>query len=218
MADIDTIVLLDNLQFEHLNTADIFSVNADGQAGEAVVTVPYIIPYLDLLGARVIINNNYAASAMDIHARVKATKTTGMTETTVTKTQNTEALAWTAIAGNAIIKESTEIDLTNIYSCTLHIDVAITEAGAHTGTEIIIEARKEATVEEWTVIQRFAVLSGKTAFKTDVASTAAAAQAVIAVANPTAGNLNHLGKRLFILDATPANSEIVWQTEVGADA
>ena len=218
MADIDTIVVLDNLQFEHLNTADIFSVNADGQDGEAVVTVPINLPALDHVGARVIINNNYKASAMDIHARVRATMTTGMTTTTVTKTQNTEALAWTAIAGNAIIKESTEIDLTNIYECMLHVDVAITEAGAHTGTEIIVELRKEATVDEWTVWQRFAVLSGKTAFKTDVASTAAAAQKVIPIANPTAGNLDHVGKRIFILDATPANSEIVWQTEVGADA
>ena len=31
MADIDTIVVLDNLQFEHLNTADVYSINADGQ-------------------------------------------------------------------------------------------------------------------------------------------------------------------------------------------
>jgi hypothetical protein len=57
-----------------------------------------------------------------------------------------------------------------------------------------------------------------TAFKTDVLSTAAAAQKVIAINNPTAGNLNHICKNLFILDATIAHCEIVWETACGADA
>lgn len=216
MADIDTIEVLDNLQFEHLNTADIYTIDAAGEAGESVVTVPIMLP-MNASAARVLISNN-GATGSQVHARVRCTKVTGITSVTVTKTQNTEPMAWTAIALNAAVVESTEIDLTNVIEAMLHIDLAITGTTAHLGTEIIVEVRKEATVDEWTVWNRCTRLSGKTAFKTDVADTAAAAQKVIDIANPTAGNLNHINKRLFILDATVANCEIVWQTACGADA
>lgn len=216
MAAIDTIEVLDNLQFEHLNTADIYTVHADGQAGESLVTIPVILP-MNASAARVLISNN-GATGSQVHARVRVTSVTGITATTVTKTQNVEPLAWTAIALNAVIVESTEINLENIMEPMLHIDIAITGTTAHLGTEFIVEVRKEATVEEWTIWHRASALSGITAFKTDVADTAAAAQKVIDIANPVAGNLNHINKRLFILDATVANSEIVWQTACGADA
>ena len=216
MADIDTIEVLDNLQFEHLNTADIYTVHADGQAGESVITIPIILP-MNASAARVLISNN-GATGSQVHARVRATAVTGMTTTTVTKTQNTQPLEWTAIALNAVVVESSEINLTNIYEAMVHVDVAITGTTAHLGTDIIVEVRKEVTVDEWTVWAQLSVLSGLTAFKTDVASTAAAAQKVIAIANPTAGNLNHINKRLFILDATVAQCEIVYETACGADA
>ena len=216
MADIDTIEVLDNLQFEHLNTADIYTVHADGQAGESVITVPIILP-MNASAARVLISNN-GATGSQVHARVRATAVTGMTTTTVTKTQNTQPLEWTAIALNAAVVESSEIDLTNVYEAMVHVDVAITGTTAHLGTDIIVEVRKEATVDEWTVWTQLSVLSGLTAFKTDVADTAAAGQKVIAIVNPTAGNLNHINKRLFILDATVAQCEIVYETACGADA
>ena len=216
MADVDTIVVLDNLQFEHLNTANIFTIDADGMAGEAVVTKAIMLP-MNASAARVLISNN-GATGSAVYVRVKGTAVTGITTTTVTKTQNTELLAWQSLALNAVILESTEFSLANVYDAMVHVDVAIAGTTAHLGTEIIVEVRKEATVDEWTVWQRLSVLSGKTAFSTDVASTAAAAQKVIAIANPTAGNLDHINKRLFIEDATAANCEIVWQTECGADA
>jgi len=216
MADVDTIVVLDNLQFEHLNTANIFTINADGEAGEAVVTKIIMLP-MNASAARVLVSNN-GATGSAVYVRVKGTAVTGITTTTVTKTQNTELLAWQSLALNAVILESTEFSLANVYDAMVHVDVAIAGTTAHLGTEIIVEVRKEATVDEWTVWQRLSVLSGKTAFSTDVASTAAAAQKVIAIANPTAGNLDHINKRLFIEDATAANCEIVWQTECGADA
>ena len=216
MADVDTIVVLDNLQFEHLNTANILTVHDDGMAGEAVETKVIMLP-MNASAARVLISNN-GATGSTVYVRVRATAVTGITTTTVTKTQNTELLAWQSVALNAVILESTELSLANVYEAMLHIDVALAGTTAHLGTEIIIEVRKEATVDEWTVWQRLTVLSGKTAFSTDLADTAAAAQKVIAIANPTAGNLNHINKRLFIEDATAANCEIVWQIECGADA
>jgi len=216
MASADTIEVLDNLQFEHLNTADIYTVHADAEAGESVKTIPVILP-MNASAARVLISNN-GATGSQVHARVRGTAVTGITTTTVTKVQNVQLLEWTAIALNAAIVESSEWDLTNVYEPMLHIDVAISGTTAHLGTDIMVEVRKEATVDEWTVWTRCSVLSGLTAFKTDVADTAAAGQKVIAIANPTAGNLNHINKRLFILDATVANCEIVYETACGADA
>jgi hypothetical protein len=216
MAAIDTIEVLDNLQFEHLDTADIFTIHADGMAGESVVTFPCLFPE-SVLAARVIINNNYAASPMIVAARVKLTAVSGRTTTTVPKIQNVQPLEWTSIAAGSYA-ETAEIDLTNLSEPLLHVDVAVIAAGTHTGTEIIVQVRKEATVEEWTGWCRPAVLVGSVVFKADVLSTAAAGQKVIAVNNPTAGNLNHVCKQLFILDATIANSEVVFQTACGADA
>jgi len=218
MVAIDTIEVLDNLQFEHLNTADIYTVHADGELGESVVTIPVELP-MDATAARVLINNNYGATGSQIHARVRVIDVSGITTTTVTKGQDTQPLEWTAIALGAALVESAEINLTNLYKATILIDIAITGTTAHLGTEIIVEIRKEAAVEEWTIWpNRFTVLSGKTAFKTDLSDTAAAAQKVIPIANPVAGNLNHINKRLFILDATVANCEIVWQNAFGLDA
>ena len=177
MAAVDTIEVLDNLQFTHADTADIYTVHADGQAGESVVTVPVLLP-MNASAARVLINNNYGATGSTVHARVRCTAVTGITTTTVTKTQNTEALDWTSIA-LGVCQESTEVSLADIYEAMLHIDVAITGTTAHLGTEILIEVRKEATVDDWTMFTRFVVLSGLTAFKTDVASEAASGQKVI---------------------------------------
>jgi hypothetical protein len=215
MAAIDTIEVLSNLQFEHLNTADIYTVHADAQVGESVITVPFVVDPT-LSGVKVIINNNYGATGSTVAARVRATCVTALDADGITKSQNTQLLEWTSIA-LANWQESSEIALSAILQCTLHIDVALIGTTAHLGTEIIIEGRKEATVNEWTVIGRFAVLN-VTAFKTDVLSTAAAGQKVIPVNNPTAGNLNHICKFIFILDATIANSEICFQTACGADA
>jgi hypothetical protein len=214
MAAVHTIEVLDNLQFEHLDTADIYTVHADGMAGESVKTHAIVLPP-DASAARVIINNNYGATGSTIHARVKVTALTGVS--TLAKTQNTEPLAWTSVALAAYV-EATEIDLTAAYAATIHVDIAITGTTAHLGTEILVQIRKEATVDEWTEWARLVSCAGLTAFKADVLSTAAASQKVIPIDNPTAGNLSHLCKNIFILDATVANCEIAWQTAVGADA
>lgn len=214
MASADTIEVLDNLQFEHLDTADIYTVHNDGMAGESVKTHAIVLPP-DASAARVIINNNYGATGSTIVARARVTALTGIS--TITKTQNVQPLEWTSIALGAYA-EGTEIDLSAAFAATLHVDIAITGTTAHLGTEIIVQIRKEATVDEWTEWARLVSCSGLTAFKVDVASTAAAGQKVIAVANPTAGNLNHICKNIFILDATIANCEIAWQTACGADA
>jgi hypothetical protein len=203
------------LQFEHLNTAVIYTVHADGMAGESVKTHAIVLPP-DASAARVIINNAYGATGSTVVARVKVTALTDIA--TITKTQNTQPLEWISIA-LATYAEATEINLAAVYAATVHVDVAIVGTTAHLGTEILVQIRKEATVDEWTEWARLVSCAGLTAYATAVLSTAAASQKVIAINNPTAtGLFTHLCKNLFILDATIAQCEIVWLTACGADA
>lgn len=219
---IDTIEVLDNLQFEQLNTTDIWAIDGEGSAFDAVKSYAVVIPP-SASAARVIFNNWYDTEASRVHVRVKCTKLTGIG--TLAKTENTQALEWTAIAAAVLITgggvgflDSGVIDLSTAYEATLHIDCAITSTTAHAGTEIIVQIRSEdATPDEWTTLTSFVGPTG-TAFKTDVLSTAAAGQKVIAVANPTAGNLNHIGKWIFLENAIIANCEMCYQTQCGADA
>jgi len=215
MAAIDTIEVLTNLQFEHLNTADIYTVHGDAQVGESVISQPFVVDPT-VCGVKVLFNNNYGATGSTVVARVRATCVTALDADGITKSQNTQLLEWTSIALQNW-QESSELDTSAILQTTLHIDVAVVGTTAHLGTEIIVMGRKEASVEEWSILGRWAVLN-ITAFKTDVLNTANAGQKVIPVNNPVAGNLNHICKFIFILDATVANSEICFQTACGADA
>jgi hypothetical protein len=217
MASIDTIEVLDNLQFTHSDTTDIYSVHADGFAGEAVETRMIPIQADNIFGLRVLVNNNYGATGSTVAAKIRVTGLTGLT--TLSKFQDQQLLEWTSVALGAVATESSELDCSAIRSCFVHIFCAIVGTTAHLGTAFRIQVRNEATVDEWTdYIPEFTMCAGKTAFKTDVASEAASGQKVIAVSNPTAGNLNHINKKIFLLDATIANSEIVYQTACGADS
>ena len=65
----------------------------------------------------------------------------------------------------------------------------------------------------------FNILSLGAATKSDFADTEAIGQTTLSVANPTAGNLDHIGKLIFIEDtAAIANCEIAFIVECGADA
>jgi hypothetical protein len=216
MAAVHTIEVLDDLQFTHENTADIYAVHADGFAGQAVESVAIPIDAEKILGLRVIVNNNYGASGSTIVARVQVTGLQGLTA--LSKFQNIQPLEWTSVALAAVPPAPVEVDLSLVRSCSLDLFCAIVGTTAHLGTELLVQKRSEATNNEWAKLFSFIMCAGKTAFKTDVLSSAASGQKVIPVNDPTAGNLNHLMKNLFILDATIANSEIVYQTACGADA
>ena len=214
MAAIDTIEVLDKLDFEHLNTADIYTVHADGVAGESVRSHTIMLP-TDVFAARVIINNNYGATGSTIVAKVIVTKRTKSDGPT--KLQSTKPLEWTSVTlGSYAV--SGEISLSGASSAILHVIVAIAGTTAHLGTEVIIQVQRDISLAAWTEWTRLVSCAGLTAFKTDVLSTAAAGQKVIPVNNPTAGNLNHICKNIFILDATIANCEVCFQSACGADS
>lgn len=212
---IDTIVVLDNLQYTHENTADIYAVHADGVAGEAVKTIPIALPH-DVWGARVIINNNYGATGSTVCASVRLTALTA--ENPICKAPSVEAMPWTQVALGACVA-SAEMVLTSALSALVHIAIALIGTTAHLGTEIIVQIRGKEVVDKWTDWTRITALSSVTAFKADVKSTALAAQKVIPVDNPTAGNLNHVCKNIFILDTVDVTkSEICFQVAWGADS
>ena len=218
---VDAIEVLDNLQFEQPTDTQIWAIDGEGSAFDVVKSYAVVIPQ-SALAARVIFNNWYDLTAATVAVRVKATKLTAIG--TLTKTENTQVIEWTAIAPAVLITgggvgflDSGVIDLSDAYEATLHIDCAIIATTAHTGTEIIIQIRSEATTPaEWTTLTSFVGPTG-TAFTMAPSATAAAGQKTILVANPTAGNLNHIGKFIFLRNATIANSEICYQTQCGAD-
>ena len=211
----DTITVLDNLQFEHLNTATANHVHADGFAGEAVESVAIPIDCNGILGLRVIVNNNYGATGSTIIAKARMTGLTGLS--TLTKYQNIELLDWTSFALAAVPTAPVEADLSTVRSGVLHLFCALNGTTAHLGTEFIVQVRNEVTVNEWTKLFSFIMCAGKTAILTALSGTAAAGQKVIPINNPTTALLNHINKNIFIVDATIGNSEIAFLTVNGGD-
>lgn len=213
MAAVDTIVVLDGLQFEKVNTADIYT--QDHATNEAVATFHVHIP-LSYKAARVIYNGAYDPNGGRFHYRTKLTRVTSITAPTKTANQQDE---WLTITPPAVA-ESTAFDVSASWSSIIHIDIAQSSVTANTtGIEIIVQGRKEDSLDEWTDISRFNALSFGAATKSDFAAQEAAAQTILSITNPTAGNLDHVGKFIFLEDtATIAQCEIAFITECGADA
>jgi hypothetical protein len=213
----DTITLLDGLLFTKPTTADVYTQDLDGVS--CVKQILYDIPdCVNLSGAQVIFNGAYDPDGGRYHVRVLATKCTGAIIGVPSKTQNTIALGWTTVTPPAVVK-SAEIDLTGIPSCALHIAVCQSSGTANTtGLEVIVRVRKKATVDEWTTLPSMIVLAAVAATKSDVGAETAAGQTVLGVTNPATGNLNHLGKLIFIEDTvTIAQCEVAFLVSQSGD-
>lgn len=221
MADADTIVVLDNLTHTQQTNAVLYTIDtaADSVVGTWAIPIP-----LSASQVRVIFNNNYDPDGMAVTVRVRVTQTTGMTTTGVTKTETTQALEWTAIPGNVTdgtdIKETGSIDVSDSRATTLHIDCCLSEAGAHTGTEIRVQIASEAGVDDaWTdLVPSFIGPVGTVATAGVIHTESASGQTVISLTNPVASGFDWVGKDIFILNNTVANSEIAYEVEFGADA
>lgn len=216
MAAVDTIVVLDGIQFQKETTSDVYT--QDHATNEAVKTFDFHIPF-SAKAARVIFNGAYDPNGGRYHYRVKATMVTSIT--TPTKTANTQVCEWTAITPPAVA-ESGVLDCSASWYTDLHVDIAQSSVTANTtGIEIIVQIRKEDSLDEWTDLPggRINVLALGAATKSDFADTEAVGQTTLSITNPTAGNLDHVGKFVFLEDtATIAQCEIAFITECGADA
>ena len=222
MADADTIVILDNLAHTQEVNATLFTIDSATVSNCATYSIH--IP-MSASQARVIFNNNFDPDGMAVAVRVRLTKVTGMTTTGITKTENTEALAWTLIPGNVTdgtdILETGTIDVSGSRGSTLHIDMAIAEAGVHTGTEIRVQIASEAAVDDsWTDVGGGAFIgpTGTVATAGVIHTESASGQKIISLTNPVASSFDWVGKFIFIKNNTIANSEMVYQTVFGADA
>lgn len=200
----DTITLLDALQFTKTATSDVWTIDGEGSAYEAVKTYAVEVPAA-AKKARVVFNNNYDTGASRVHVRVKLV--TYVKTTTITKTES-QILEWTAVAAQAI-QDSGDIDVSGADQAVIYIDCAISSTTAHTGTEIICQVGQEAGKEEWSTFSSFIGPTG-TATKSDCSGETAAGQTVVGVTNPATGNLNHLGKFIFIED-----TDTIAQCEIG---
>jgi hypothetical protein len=201
----DTITVLDGIQFEKPDTADVWTI--DTAALTPVATYTVSMPST-VSGARVIFNSAEATAATRFHARVKLTKLSGIS--TLAKTENTQALEWSLVTPPEVL-ETGAIDVSAGYENTLHIDCVLTDVTACTaGPEIIVQVRSEASLDEWTDLTRFGGPTG-TAFVSNFTTVEAAAQTVLNVTDPATGNLDHVGKFIFLEDtATIAQCEIAF--------
>jgi hypothetical protein len=193
----------------------------DGEGENFSVVKSYVVELPSSVSrANVIFNGNYDPDGADHCVRVRVTKLTAIG--TLTKTQNTQPLEWTLISPDSAtstdrMKETGAIDVSDAYEATLHIDVAVCEAEATTGLEVIVQVGHEAALDEWSNLTRFVGPTG-TPTSTAFSGTEAVGQTTLSVTNPTAANFNHVGKFIFIYNTTPANSEIAWLMACGADA
>ena len=215
MAAIDTIEILNGLDHEQDITTSIL-YDIDHATTEAVIARPVHIP-VDASQANIIFNNAYDPDGSTVFVMARLTKLTDITG--VTKTENTEVLAWQEIAQGGFL-ESGSIDVSGSQASTLHIYMALSSTTAHTGTEVRTFIGSEAGVDgSWTELPggRFIGPVG-TAIALALAATEPAGETVIAIANPVANNMDNIGKLKFIENTVAADSEIVYQTAVGADA
>jgi hypothetical protein len=208
----DTITILDALQFTKTSTSDVWTIDGEGSAYEAVKTYAVEAPVGKK--CRVIFNNNYDTGASRVHVRVKLV-TKIKTAAGVTETE-TQILEWTAVAAQAI-QESGDINVSGVDEAVIYIDVAISSTTAHTGTEIICQTGPEAGKDEWYTFSSFVGPIG-TATKSDCSGETVAGQTVVGVTNPTTGNLNHVGKFIFLEDTdTIAQCEIAYLVSTTGD-
>ena len=222
MAAADTILVLDGLRNAQTTDSDVWTIDGEGESFEAVKTYNVVLPP-SVSSARVIFNGNYDPDGARHHVRCQVTKVTSMAAGVPTKTEDTVALNWATIDpddadGPDRMKETGAIDVSAAIVATLHIDVAISEAEATTGLEVVVQTRSCAGVDEWSTLTRFVGPIG-TPTKSDFADAEAAGQTTLSITNPTAGNLNHVGKFIFIEHTTDITKcEIAFILECGADS
>ena len=137
----------------------------------------------------------------------------------LTKGSQTTLDEW-AVTAKTAIRLGTELDVSTAYGCTLNIKAALGEAVASTGQpEVIIQVTGEATPakDDWTTYMRLVGPVG-TPVVLAVGATEPAAETVIACTDPVTALIHNDGKFKFIKNTTPANSEVIFQTENSGDA
>ena len=123
--------------------------------------------------------------------------------------------AWTAVAQNTVVK-SAEFNLVERMTAILQIQAALDTATAHTGTRFVVQvAGSETGNEDWVNLTEYVALIGTANSEAVTNNPLAVGGTTITCASTT--GYTTLAQRVFIEDATLANSEIVIQKAVTAD-
>lgn len=213
MANADRIIVLDGLMHQKETTSDVYT--QDHATNSSVFQKEFYIP-LAYKAVRVLYNGAYDPNGGRYHYRTKIMRVTSIT--TPTKTANQEQ-AWQTITPPAVV-HSTEWDVSASFYTIVTVDICQSSGTANTtGIEIIVQGRKEDSVDEWSIITRQNVLALGAATKSDFGAQEAVAQTELQITAPTTGGLDNIGKFIFLEDtATINNSEIAFIVECGADA
>ena len=129
-----------------------------------------------------------------------------------------EVDAWAKVLTNGI-REGANIDVSDAYESTLHIDCALGEAAtAHTGTEIIVQVGTDTgdSNANWSTLVRLIGPIG-TAVSSAFVATENAGETVIAIDNPVANNMDNINKFKFVENTVVADCEIVYQNAHSGD-
>lgn len=215
MAAADTILVLDGIQHQKETTSDVYT--QDHATNSSVYTNAFYISTA-YKAARVIYNGAYDPDGGRVHYRTKLLRTTTLADDTITKTANQQD-EWLTLTPPAVA-ESTAFDVSASFESYVVVDVCQSSTTANTtGVEVIVQGRKEDSLDEWATISKINVLAFVAATKSDFAAQEAATQTTLSITNPTTGNLQHLGKFVFLEDtAAIAQCEIAFVVECGADS
>jgi hypothetical protein len=126
--------------------------------------------------------------------------------------------AWALIAQNAV-REGAVVDLSDSHQSILHIDVALGNTTAHTGTRIIVQTASAAADDEfWTERHDFVALVGTANTEVVLDDPLAALAVQIHVADLTGFTVATGGTLLaFLLDNTVADSELIRITSTSVE-
>ena len=123
--------------------------------------------------------------------------------------------AWADIAQNTV-REGATVDVSGNYDHILHIDMALSNATAHTGTEIIVQISSSTSTDEfWTNLVKFVGPTGTANEEAIDDDPLLATSTTITISSTTGYTTN--GNWRFIKDGTIANSELVWQNGYTTD-
>ena len=209
----DTITVLDGIQFQKETTSDVYT--QDDATNSSVYSKPFFIPF-GFKAARVIYNGAFDPDGGRYHYRTRLLRVTSITTPAKTANQGDE---WLAITPPAIA-ESSVFDVSASWESIIAVDVCQSSVTANTtGIEIIVQGRKEDSLDEWTDISRVTVLAyAAVALKSDFAAQEAVGQTVLDVTNPATGGLDNLGKFIFLEDtATIGQCEIAFLVAQSGD-
>lgn len=137
----------------------------------------------------------------------------------LTKGSQTTLDEW-ALTANTAVLLGNELDVSTAYHCTLYIKAALGEAVASSGQpEIIVQTTGEASpaTEDWTNYVRMVGPTGTPVTPLALDATEPVGETSIACQNPATANIDNDGKFKFIINTTPANCEVIYQTANGGD-